>query len=74
MSGGLGQHMGGLDLRVRELIEAPRRAHDRRLPYETGQRLWANPFGHEVLQAQNSPRLQEIQGTNSLGGFRCHRQ
>ena len=70
----LGEHMGGLDLAVGELIKAPRRAHDRLFSDKTGQRLRSNSFGHEVLQPEHAPGFQEIEGTVPLGAGGGHRQ
>ena len=67
---GFGERMGGLDLCVGKLIETSRRTHDRLFPYETGQRLRSNSFGHEILQPEHSPGFQEIERTRPLGAWR----
>ena len=64
--------MGSLDLTVRELIEAARRADDRFLPNQAGERLRSNAFGDEFLQPEHSPGLQEVERTKSLGRGGCH--
>jgi hypothetical protein len=61
--------MGGLDLRIGELIEAPRRSHDRIFPNKTRQRLRSDTFGHEILKPEHSPGFQEIESAGPLGAY-----
>ena len=67
-----GKRMGSLNLGVRELVEAARRADDRFLSDETGERFRSNALGNEFLQPKHSPGLQEIERAKSLGVGGCH--
>jgi hypothetical protein len=64
--------MGGLDLGVRELVEATRRADDRFLSDETGEGFRSNALGNEFPQPEHSPSLEEIERAKSLGIGGCH--
>ena len=64
---GFGKRMGGLDLRIGELVESTRRARDRVFPDKTRQRLRPDTFGHEILKSEHSPGFQEIESAGPLG-------
>ena len=68
-----GKRMGGLDLRIGELIEPPRRARDHLFPDKARQRLRSDAFGHEILKPEHSAGFQEIESTCPLGACWRHR-
>jgi len=64
---GFGKRMGSLDLRIGELIEPPRRAHNSVFPDKTRERLRSDAFGHEILEPEHSSGFQEIKSAGPLG-------
>ena len=70
--GGFSKHMARVDLCVPKLVKTTSRANNRFLPDKASQRFRSNPFGHEILQPEHPPGLQEIECATSLGACGRH--